>query len=346
MSASPLFKAPLAATMLLLAGCLSIDPASLTPATDGAALSAPAKGTTKTVNLSGTVSTAAGPVTTPNAIVKVVSVTPNNPFERTILVTNGTYRILGVPTSVQYAIAAVVPGQKTKVRVETLLSTSAPERVFNFGGRYDAHDPPGDSYVVGTEWCKEDAAEQVAASLVGAYRTLADIPIFTAQPLDTPTPTPTATPQTGTIPAHSASPIAVFTAQPVTPCVAHPIRARGEAGIEETPQQGPVQPRLVGTWKTAIPGAAWTGSKGESNVSLGAGLGDLVIRADGSCDWAGRRGKLRQVMPYNDAVPDTAYWLIQDPDGKPHYCAADGTGQLLFFLPGSNSFIAQGTRAP
>lgn len=365
MPISTVSKLPLAATLFMLAGCVVINPSMLpstntngtgttTATTSAVELSAPPLGTTRSVTIRGAVSTTSGPVTTSGAQVRIKSVTPHNPFDRTVPLEQGRYVLEGVPTSMQYVIGVLVPGQTTKVRLETLLSTSTPERTINFGGRYDAADPAGDSYVVGAEWCKEDPVEKQAAAALANYRALEDIPVFTAQPLDTPPPSATPTPQpssTGTIPVDSASPIDVVSAQPVTPCMAHPVRIRPAAGIEQTPQQGPVDARLVGSWKTAIPGAAWstetrTGNliTTETHVGTGAGLGDLAIHPDGSYQWVATTGKLRQVMPFNDAAPNTAYWLVRDPGGKDHYCTVDETGMLVFYLPGTNAFIAQGTR--
>lgn len=324
-------------------GSAAVVVAASPTATAGAYSAAP-RGTSRTVTIRGRVYVSGGGSPS-GGTVRIVSVTPNNAFDRRVALDGATYEIASVPTSCQYAIIASVPGQPAKVRVETLLSTAPPAIVRHFGG--DAReDLPGSNYTVGVAWCSEDA-EEVAATRWLAARALMDIPVFVASPLADATPgksLPTATPGSG-IDVVGASPIAVFTARPIAPCVAHAIRLATPAGVEETPGQATPEAGLVGDWRVNIPGVAWSsGPATATRVGFGAALGELRVAADGAYTWGGVAGRLRQVMPFNGAQPGVAYWLLVDGGGRAHYLTPTDPDTITLYLPGTNLFGAAGTR--
>ena len=320
------------------------------PVAAGDSFTAAPRGPSRAVTIRGMVRVAGGGATSGGSV-RLVSVTPNNPFDRRVALDGASYEVSDVPTGCQYAAIASVPGQPPKLRVETLLSTAPAVLVRHFGG--DAReDLPGSNYTVGVAWCSEDAAETAAARWLSA-RALMDIPVYQASPLvaataapTSPTAAPAATP--GVV---SASPIAIFTAQPITPCVAHTTRLVSPAGVEETPTQAAPEGGLVGDWQVKIPGAAWSSDAisgstvvTTTHVGFGAALGELRIAADGAYTWGGVAGKLRQVVPFNDGEPGVAYWLLAGGGGQAHYMAQTGPDAITLYLPGTNLFGAAGTR--
>ncbi|MNS28410.1 hypothetical protein D3C72_603830 [compost metagenome] len=84
---------------------------------------------------------AAGNPLTQKATLRIVSLIPSNPYERTDEVTNGTYRVNGLPGLIQLVFTIEAPGMLTLSR--HVLIESGPEWTVNFGGPKADEDPDG-----------------------------------------------------------------------------------------------------------------------------------------------------------------------------------------------------------
>ncbi|HEY9720394.1 MAG TPA: hypothetical protein V6D47_00145 [Oscillatoriaceae cyanobacterium] len=290
------------------------------------------------ITLTGKLYTQNGALYTRAAKVRLLSVTPGNSLDTTVDATAGRYTLPNVPTALQVRLT-VTAGSYTKSRLISLLNGLNDTCEVDFGGRDDSKDAIASYYALDTVWCTADPAEggYAVRAVITPAPTASSIPVYQSSEVPVY--------KASTIPTSQASQIPTAQASSLTVCAAHPVVPVASPGLDVTPQQATFDARLTGTWSLSIPSTGYVDASGQTQAIEGASLGTLVFQSDGSYTWGKATGKALQVLPHNDATPNTSYWQIQDAAAQVFYVTANSASTLTLYAPGTNLSDGTGTRA-
>jgi hypothetical protein len=109
----------------------------------------------------------------------------------------------------------------------------------------------------------------------------------------------------------------------------------------------PLPAGIAGDWRLHVPGGVWYSQEGDRimrNHSAGASLNRLIIRGDGSYDWAGRRGRLMEIRPWF-AQPGERYFAVRMNADNQYMARYDSDqDRLNLFFWGVGGHAARGDR--
>jgi hypothetical protein len=110
---------------------------------------------------------------------------------------------------------------------------------------------------------------------------------------------------------------------------------------------GPLERMLAGSWELWVPGGVWYSSDGRSvyqHYTPGAAMNRLTIRADGSYQWGGQKGRLVEVRPWF-AQEGQRYYAVSMNASTRYMARWDAAkDQLLMFFWGVGGHAATGAR--